>query len=730
MNVPEMTAPLEQLAERMGIVLEFSDARGNRIRASAKTLRKLLQAMGVTAQDDNEVKAALLTLDRAIWCRVLPPVKVLREALEPLCVDITFPPGVGLLSWTLHLESGEEQHGRADFAQLTLVAESTLGPSALERRRLHFGSAVPQGYHRLVLEPGSLSMSLIVTPLDCWLPSLADGERMWGLAAHLYLLKSSRNWGIGDFGDLESLIGMASRAGADVIGLNPLHAMFTDNPEHASPYSPASRLLLNVLNIDVNVLPELQESNDARTLLESSEFSEALQRARATHHVNYERVAQIKSQMLLLLFQQCRTSTDGRRWLAFRAFQEARGSILENSCLFLALREYFAAGQPSRPDWHDWPAEYRDIRSAAVAEFARERGLRIEFFAWLQWVAQNQLEQAQRTAADCGMRIGIYRDMAVGADRAGAETWINPQAVVSGAHVGAPPDIYNPAGQDWGLPPFNPLALYEGGYEHFIQLIRANMCCAGALRIDHAMGLQQLYWIPTGEGPAAGSYVRYPVHDLLGILALESHRNKCMVIGEDLGTVPEEFRRRMSEAQILSYRVLLFEQDVATAQFSSSDRYPVLSIAVSGSHDLPTLRGWWESADIDLKQRLGLLSTEEAARQRCARQRDRVELLEALRRERLLDASIEPDMGTLVRAVHAFLARCRSMLAMVQLDDLADELEPINVPGTGEEYPNWRRRISVDLENLLQRDRFADIATLFAAERAVGASAARRVKRL
>ena len=294
------------------------------------------------------------------------------------------------------------------------------------------------------------------------------------------------------------------------------------------------------------------------------------------------------------------------------------------------------------------------------------------------------------------MAVGLYRDLAVGADRAGAETWANAAAVVSGAQVGAPPDIHNPAGQNWGLPPFHPHALREEGYRSFIELVRANMRHAGGLRIDHVMGLQHLYWVPQGQPASAGAYVRYPLEDLIGILALESHRQRCLIVGEDLGTVPEGFRERMAEANILSYRVLFFEQEPETCAFLPPAAYPALALAAVGSHDLPTLRGWWEERDLDLKEQLGLFrGPREAARQREARDRDRMQLLRALRSERLLPANGEPDIPTLSRAAHAFLARTPSALAMVQIDDLTDEADPVNVPATSDEHPNWRRRLSM-----------------------------------
>ena len=315
------------------------------------------------------------------------------------------------------------------------------------------------------------------------------------------------------------------------------------------------------------------------------------------------------------------------------------------------------------------------------------------------------------------MAVGLYRDLAVGGDRSGAETWANSAAVVRDAQVGAPPDIYNPQGQDWGLPPFHPVALREEGYRGFIELIRANMRHAGGLRIDHAMGLQRLYWVPVGKSPSDGAYVRYPMEDMIGILALESHRHHCLVVGEDLGTVPEGFRERMAAANILSYRVLFFEQD-DEGGFLPPDDYPRLALAVSGSHDLPTLRGWWERRDLDLKEHLGLYpSSDEATSQRERRERDRSNLLRALRQQRLLSHEEEPDAGALARAVHTWLARTKSVLAMAQIDDLTDEIEPVNVPTTSLEHPNWRRRISLTLREMADSPRFNDIADIFNTER-------------
>jgi 4-alpha-glucanotransferase len=710
---------LDRLSERMGIVSEFRNARGVTVRADDAIKRNLLAAMGLRVADEREAQAALDALDREAWSRTLAPVAVVRTASGPAATEIVLPADTGEVTWRLALEDGAERSGRAAFGELSLVDELSLEGRALQRRRLDLGENLPCGYHRLTVEPGEATMTLIVAPERCWLPSgVTEGRRMWGIAIQLYLLCSDTNWGLGDFSDLRALVDLAVAHGADVIGLNPLHAMFPDDPEHASPYAPASRLLLNILNIDVTAVPELCHSAEAQALIGSADFQRRLQTSRSQHLVDYSGVTQLKLSALEMLFETCRSGVDAARWQAFEAYRRRRGGVLERNCLFQGLREHFARQIPGAADWHDWPEEYREPDSPAVARFAEAHRQRLDFLTWLQWVADEQLGAAAEAAREGGMGVGLYRDLAVGADRAGAETWADAAAVVSGAQVGCPPDIYNPAGQNWGLPPFHPRALREEGYRSFIELVRANMRHAGGLRIDHVMGLQHLYWIPSGQPASAGAYVRYPTEDLIGILALESQRHRCLVVGEDLGTVPEGFRERMAAANILSYRVLFFEQDTETGEFLPPEAYPELSLSVVGSHDLPTLRGWWEGGDIALKEHLDLYpDPEEATRQRETRRRDQGQLVSTLQREGLLAADGVPEIPILSRAAHAYLARTPSVLAMVQIDDLTDEAEPVNVPTTSDQHANWRRRLSMTLDALAQRPRFLDIAEIFQAER-------------
>ncbi|MDQ1472991.1 MAG: glycogen debranching enzyme [Bryobacterales bacterium] len=678
---------LDALALRVGIEERFLDAKGEIRVTTAETKKLLLAAMGFRVSDETEAAAELASIDRTDSQRSLPPVHVVAVGTTPLTIEALVPVG-----WQIELEDGTEMSGSAQ-------------------------SDIPYGYHRLRSDVDGAVSSLIVTPGRCWLPPAAEeGRQLWGVAAQLYLLRSDTNWGMGDFSDLCRLSELVQERGGDVVGLNPLHALFLDNPEQASPYSPENRLLLNVLNIDVEGVPELADSPETQLLMASEAFQSRLEICRAASMVDYAAVANIKLQALRLLFECCKNSPDSTRWQAFRAFREERGPSFQQSCLFEAIRQHFAAISGTLADWHSWPADYRDPSSTVVARFAEEHAGAVNLYAWMQWVADQQLEAAAE--ATRGMEVGLYRDLAVGADPSGAAAWSNPAAVVSGAHVGAPPDIYNPAGQDWGLPPFHPRALRESGYQAFIELVRANMRHAGGLRIDHVMALQHLYWVPKGNSPSQGAYVQYPLDDLVGILALESHRNRCLVVGEDLGTVPEGFRERMAEANILSYRVLFFEQDAKTGAFLPPESYPRLALAVTGSHDLPTVRGWWDATDIAIREQLKLFpSRNGAAEARETRERDRRELVRALRQQKLLPPTGPVQTEELTAAVHAYLARTDALITMIQLDDITAETDPVNVPTTSDEHPNWRRRLSLTLEQLAAHSRMERLARMFENER-------------
>jgi 4-alpha-glucanotransferase len=687
---------LARLAAHFGIEPGFRDAGGEHVVTSSQTQKLLLAAMGVEADTERQASSALDAARGADARSPLPPVLVVHSAEGRCLIDLAPPGKARRIAWRIELEDGSERTGAAE---VPLQARATSGRSQ-GRFSLDLGE-LPWGYHRLKLPEFEASAPLIVTPGKCWLPdSFDEGAGIWGIAAQLYLLRSEQNWGIGDFADLAKLVEVSGRRGCELIGLNPLHQMILDSPEQASPYSPLTRLYLNVLYIAVPASPGYSASPELRELVVSPEFQSRLAACRDAPNVDYSAVVAMKLEALRILHAAFGDSMpEDRR--TFESFRDEKGVSLRRTSIFQVLRQHFAAQDPALADWHSWPEEYRDASSDAVERFADEHAQEIDFLIWLQWVADEQLAAAARAAARAGMDIGLYRDLAVGCDRSGAETWANPDAFLTGAQVGAPPDIFNPAGQDWGLPPFHPIALREKAYGSFVELIRANLRHAGGMRIDHVMGLQHLYCIPEGCGPAEGAYVGYPLDDLVGILALESQRHRCLIVGEDLGTVPEGFREKMAAANILSYRVLFFEQDWEGGGFLPPRDYPRLSLAVAGSHDLPTLVGWWEGRDIDLKDSLGLYpSDDEATSQRERREQDRASILEVLRKEGLLAGDGDISAEQFAIAAHEFLACSGSALVVPQLDDLLGEADQVNVPATFLENPNWRRKYRMTLEEI------------------------------
>ncbi|MGH8472997.1 MAG: 4-alpha-glucanotransferase, partial [Gammaproteobacteria bacterium] len=409
---------------------------------------------------------------------------------------------------------------------------------------------------------------------------------MWGLALQLYSMRSERNWGIGDFTDLDRVIEVAVGFGAGILGLNPLHALFPHAPAHASPYSPSSRSFLNILYLDIEAVPDFLECEAAQACVSAQRFQAQLRASRAAELVEYQGVAAAKMEILDRLYRHFREhhrDANSQRGTAFRAYQADRGQALRTHALFDALQESFNRQDRGIWGWPVWPAAYRDPNSEAVLAFADRNEARVEFFEYLQWQADVQLAIASRRACERGLAIGIYQDLALGVERGGAETWANQRLYALGAGIGAPADDFNLKGQDWGLAPLSPRRLRAAAHAPFVAALRANIRHARALRLDHVMGLQRLFWIPAGGTPEDGTYVHYPFEELLGILALESQRHRCLVIGEDLGTVPDEVRAALQPAGILAYRVLYFEKS-PEGGFKPPAEYPRQAAVAVNTH--------------------------------------------------------------------------------------------------------------------------------------------------
>jgi (1->4)-alpha-D-glucan 1-alpha-D-glucosylmutase len=519
---------------------------------------------------------------------------------------------------------------------------------------------------------------------------LAAGGRIWGFMVQLYGVRSERNWGIGDFRDLRVLLEIAAGLGAALVGVNPVHAA------GVSPYSPSSRHALNVLYIDIPAIPEYGRCPPAKKLVSSSAFQKKLNSLRASDLVNHDGVANAKLAVLELLFK---SFNDKKR---LEEFRRNTTDGVRAFALFEALREKFGGG------WQGWPKEYRNPRSAAVKAFAKKHRRRVEFHLYLQMNARRQLDAAQRRARELGMPVGLYVDLALGADAGGAEVWGDQAAYAIETSVGAPPDEFNPKGQDWGLPPYSPRALRAAAYRPFIELLRANMPEGGALRMDHVMALARLWWIPRGAGPQEGGYVEYPFDELLAVLAQESRARRCMVIGEDLGTVPAELRRALNAAGVLSYRPLLFEK-APQGGFAPPEAYPREALTCVSTHDLPTWKGFFLAQDLLLREKLGL--TVDAANERQQREQDKASLRQALEEEGL-DGS--------AASAHLFLARTPCKVMMVQPEDVFEVAEQANLPATIAEHPNWRRKLPLPLERWAEDGRVAELARRIAPLRGVG----------
>ena len=720
-------ALIERLRSLRGIERTFTDFRGMTRYVSDDTVLRLLAAMGHTVDDQAVLAAEADALEERAWIRVLPPVVVLRCGFViPMTV---LAPLLPLIRWRVEAEDGQLLRGEVVPDALPVLEERGLHGLWYCRLGLEL-PRLPTGYHRLVLEKadGTLlgATRLIVAPERCFEPEpVRAGRRLWGPAIQLYTLRSARNWGIGDFTDLAGFAVGAAKLGADVVGLNPLHALFPSDPALCGPYSPASRNFLNVLYIDPEAMPEFAHCEEARRLVSSPEFQARLETLRAAPFVDYAAVTACKMETLRLVYAEFDASAPIARRHAFELFLNDRGEELERLGLFYAIQEHFL-GAGLRGGWPAWPEGWHDSDGpAAQALLAAEPGT-VRFHCWLQWVAASQLAAAERRAREAGMAIGLYVDLAVGSNGGGAETWADQTLYALEATVGAPPDPLALQGQDWGIPPMLPEALRERGYEPFVRLLRANMSQGGALRIDHVMCLLRLWWVPRGRPSAEGSYVYYPLDELMAIVALESQRNRCLVIGEDLGTVSPAIRRAMPEHGVYSYRVLFFEKD--GDRLRGPAEYPAEALVTVTTHDLPPLASFWEGSDIDLREQLGLYPEPGmAGAARLERARDRVALLSGLAAEGLMPEGLEAGdpapahMGeALARAIHVFLARSPAAMMVVQPEDWLLMKTPVNVPGTHQEYPNWARKLEEDWPRMLARASVRELGEALARARGPG----------
>ncbi|MFO6422954.1 4-alpha-glucanotransferase [Motilimonas sp. KMU-193] len=726
---------LANLASMKGIDPNYTDAWGNQTQASPEVVSRILNAMGCNTSPEHlagEVADAL----KEHWLSSLAPV-ILAYQQEPLQLELKLPIEfvAETLSYEIETESGEILKGSFCPVDGQLLAVEHINEVEFQAYSVTLPLMLELGYHDLRIfdqhVEDALGISrIIIAPRACYTPAnVAAGKRLWGVSVQLYGIRSETNWGIGDFSDLKHLLAHIKQQGGDFVGLNPIHSLYPMMPKNASPYSPSSRQWLNIIYIDVSCLPEFKASSAAQALFNSRDFQDKLNYARVVEDVDYELVHELKLSALKLSYQQFKAElmSNSARANAFNQFVKDKGDALMQQAVFDALHEYLIQQDSHAWGWPAWPQELQDYHSAGVQQWRQQHPDEIQFWAYLQWLADEQLSQAHEHAKALEMEIGIYRDLAVGVASGGCEIWANKQDYCVQATVGAPPDVLGPLGQNWGLPPLDPSQLVERGFAAFIKLLQANMQACGALRIDHVMALLRLWWVPAGESAAQGVYVYYPVEIMLAILALESQRNQCLIIGEDLGTVPDGMGELLENAGVYSYRVFCFET-AEDGGYISPSLYPAQAMATVVTHDMPTLRGYWHCDDLTLGKTLGLYPTQELVDQLMAdRHSAKQQMLNSLFGHQAISDRISNCVDfvgmdrELSFGIQQHLAHARSRLLSLQLEDFLEMDKPVNVPGTSDEYPNWRRKLTCNLEDIFNQPQIQTLCRNISLARSIAA---------
>ena len=714
---------LEQLVEYRGIESHYNDAWGRPRNIATATKTKLLSAMGYQVDEPNLLLNQVQENSNNAWLSVLNPVQVLRVE-ENLQIVVRLPIELVTDEYIAHIntELGEIIEHRFVPIDCQLVNVAHIEDMEFQEYLIDIPITLPLGYHSLslVIDDDELgSMRLIIAPSSCYKPkALLQGQKVWGISVQLYCLRSDNNWGVGDFSDLSFLVEKLAKQGAQFVGLNPIHALYPANPSACSPYGPSSRRWLNFIYIDVTALDGYQQAS-TQAVVNDIDFQQKLQKARSTDLVDYELVTELKLNALEKVFAHQNSqylSKNTKLNKIFKAFVVEGGESLKTLAVYDALQESLVAQQKPSSGWPVFPKELSDFYNPAVKTFSKKNAKRVKFFLWLQWQAALQLEQANQVAEQNNMSIGLYRDLAVGVSEGSAEIWGNKELYCTKASIGAPPDILGPLGQNWGLPPMDPEKLYEQQYQPIIELFDANMRATGALRIDHVMALLRLWWVAKGDDAKEGGYVYYPVDDLLAILALESHRHQSLVIGEDLGTVPDEIRTKLAGNGVYSYRVFFFEQ-ADDGGFFSPAHYPEQSMSTLTTHDMPTLTGYWHCDDLALGKKLGLYPTDEIlSTLYTSRHENKQSILDTLHGHHSVNDEVGRNGHNVAMSkalnfgMQLHMAAGSSALLSLQLEDWLEMDKPVNIPGTFNEYPNWRRKLSRNLQDIFNDSSLNNLA--------------------
>jgi len=729
----EKERALVRLGAAHGIQPSYWDLRGQFRETSPETLRELLSALGLDAENPEE---ALREIERDAWTSLAEPVLV--EGASKLPERLVFTVPASGEPPRVHLEVIEEDgtQARHSFApdELSLLAEAGIDGVHYRRWGLPFPTGLSLGrrHFRLSVDVGGKryeqTVPVIICPERVHLPlALRDKGRRAGIAIALYGLRSRRNWGVGDFSDLKEFVTWAVRElRVDMIGLNPLHALTNRQPYGISPYYPVSRFYRNFIYLDIEAIEDYGDSPEAKALVQATETRRLLEHLRAAPLVQYEQVAAIKRQALEMIFAAFLRKHWGKgggksgRRRAFEAYLRREGEMLERFATFCTLDEVMRRKNPGGWTWRQWPEPLQDPASQAAVEFCRRHRERILFYQYLQWQIEVQLDEVQTLARSLGAGIGLYHDLALGSDPAGADSWAYRHFAVDGVTVGAPPDDFALQGQDWGFHPPRRDAHRREGYRLFREEIRKNCAEGGALRIDHIMRFFRLFWIPNGRSPAAGAYVEDFPADLVRLLALESQRRETLIIGEDLGTVSPGVRETLQGFGIFSYKVFYFEKD-ERGDFRDPESYPELAVATVSTHDLPTLAGFWKAEDIYVRQGLGMFPGEKEFQLALEkRKEDKGRILQRLFASGLLKVRKPPVPETfpeltrgIQSAVIGLLMSSSAKLVVISQEDLLRDARQQNLPGTIAEYPSWSVKMAYSLEELREHEHVQECARIF-----------------
>jgi 4-alpha-glucanotransferase len=694
------TSPLETLAQRAGFEVEWQNAHKKMQRVPENTLRILLEKLGLPCGNATQIKQSLSAVDAEMSGRKLPPL-ITAEVDRAIALPVSAAKSGA--RYRIEMESGEVIDGRftapkGETALLSPISEP--------------------GYHTLVINDHRTTLA--VAPSRCY--TIDDAWRalheadenappLWGVAAQVYGLRRAGDGGIGDFTALAALATQTAKRGGHAVAISPMHAMFSAEPNKFSPYSPSSRLFLNIAHID---FAAVLGAPAARAAIEKAGVGHEFESLEELTLIDWPRAMKARLAILRAMYESFVTDTNTPFFKDFSSFVDEGGRPLEDHARFEALQAEQIA-KHGEGHWRNWPEDLRDPRSDAVAAFAKSHRHEVDFYLFTQWLAQKGLLHAQHAARDAGMAVGLVADLAVGCDSAGSHAWSYRDEMLTGVSVGAPPDLFNQAGQSWGLTTFSPRAMRTQGFSAFIDMLRCAFKCAGGIRIDHILGLRRLWLVPEGESAKDGAYLRYPLEDMLRLISLESWRFRAIVVGEDLGTVPAGFSERLQEHGLLGIRVLWFERAVKGDGFKPPREWDSGVTATTTTHDLPTVTGWWRGEDIVWRAKIGQTMEREDGRDPVEvaleeRGVDRGYLWRAFQDAQIAPRDADaPDIDHApVDEALAFVAATPAPLVTYPLEDLLALVDQPNLPGSIDEHPNWRRRLSLPIDELFQDDAFCD----------------------